>query len=117
MKIGSAEYFDNLNKEIKEKQNELSLTNSKIVAAKQLIAERDLLHYLEIKELKEEIETVRSLHDYATKEQMILSRKVVEMGYNPSAGSRLCIKGFQSLEDDPLNEDMIEIYNDPIWND
>ena len=39
MKIGSAEYFDNLNKEIKEKQNELSLTNSKIIATKQLIAE------------------------------------------------------------------------------
>ena len=69
-----------------------------------------------IRELKEQLKTSQALHDYATKEQMILSRKVVEMGYNPSAGSRLCIKGFQSLEDDPLNEEMIEIYNDPIWD-
>tara|TARA_R100001015_G_C4432523_1_gene29130 strand:+ start:114 stop:443 length:330 start_codon:yes stop_codon:yes gene_type:complete len=69
-----------------------------------------------IRELKEQLETSRSLHDYATKELMILSRKVVEMGYNPSSGSRLCVKGFQSLKDDPLNKDMIEIYNDPIWD-
>ena len=39
--IGNAEYFDNLNKEIKEKQNELSLSNSKVVAMKQMIANRD----------------------------------------------------------------------------
>ena len=69
-----------------------------------------------IRELKEQLKTSQALHDYATKEQMILSRKVVEMGYNPSAGSRLCIKGFQSLEDDPLSEEMIKIYNDPIWD-
>tara|TARA_R100000664_G_C2671334_1_gene83245 strand:+ start:119 stop:448 length:330 start_codon:yes stop_codon:yes gene_type:complete len=69
-----------------------------------------------IRKLKEQLETSQALHDYATKEQMILSRKVVEMGYNPSAGSRLCIKGFQSLEDDPLSEEMIKIYNDPIWD-
>ena len=69
-----------------------------------------------IRKLKEQLKTSQALHDYATKEQMILSRKVVEMGYNPSSPSRLCIKGFQSLEDDPLNEEMIEIYNDPIWD-
>jgi len=73
-------------------------------------------HNETIRELKEQLETSQKLHDYAIKEQMILSRKVVEMGYNPSAGSRVCIKGFQSLEDDPLNEEMIEIYNDPIWD-
>ena len=48
--IGNAEYFDNLNKEIKEKQNELSLSNSKVVAMKQMIADRDQ----EIETLKEE---------------------------------------------------------------
>ena len=69
-----------------------------------------------IRKLKEQLETSQALHDYATKELMILSRKVVEMGYNPSAGSRVCIKGFQSLEDDPLSEEMIKIYNDPIWD-
>jgi len=113
MKIGNAEYFDNLNKEIKEKQSELSLSNSKVVAMKQMIADRDQ----EIEDLKKQLETVRALHDYATKEQMILSRKVVEMGYNPSSGSSLCVKGFKSLEDDPLEKEMIKIYNDPIWND
>lgn len=113
MKIGNAEYFENLNKEIKEKQNELSLSNSKVVAMKQMIANRDQ----EIEDLKEQLKTVRALHDYATKEYMILSRKVVEMGYNPSTISRAGIKGFQSLEDDPLEEEMIKIYNDTIWND
>ena len=29
MPVGSAEYFDNLNKKIKEKQSELSLSSSK----------------------------------------------------------------------------------------
>jgi chromosome segregation ATPase len=112
MKIGNAEYFENLNKEIKEKQNELSLSNSKVVAMKQMIANRDQ----EIEDLKKQLETVRALQDFATKEEMILSRKVVEMGYNPSSCSRAGIKGFQSLEDDPLNEELIDIYNDPIWN-
>ena len=65
MKIGSAEYFDNLNKEIKEKQNELSLTNSKIIATKQLIAERDL----EIKELKERIKVLENESNNSTREK------------------------------------------------
>ena len=41
MPVGNAEYFDNLNKEIKEKQSELSLSSSKVVAMKQMIADRD----------------------------------------------------------------------------
>ena len=69
-----------------------------------------------IRKLKEQLETSQALHDYSTKELMILSRKVVEMGYNPSAGSRVCIKGFQSLEEDPVSEEMIKIYNAPIWD-
>jgi hypothetical protein len=48
MPVGNAEYFDNLNKEIKEKQSELSLSSSKVVAMKQMIADRDK----EIKKLK-----------------------------------------------------------------
>ena len=110
--IGNAEYFENLNKEIKEKQNELSLSNSKVVAMKQMIANRDQ----EIEDLKEQLKTVRALQDFATSRQMILSRKVVEMGYNPQMTS-ISSKGFKSLKDDPLEEEMIEIYNDPIWND
>ena len=112
MIIGNAEYFDNLNKEIKEKQNELSLSNSKVVAMKQIIANRDQ----EMEDLKKQLEIVRSLHDYATKEQMILSRKVVEMGYNPQMKS-ISMKGFKSLEEEPLEDEMIAIYNDTIWND
>ena len=41
MPVGNAEYFDNLNKEIKEKQRELALSSSKVVAMKQMIADRD----------------------------------------------------------------------------
>jgi len=41
MLVGNAEYFENLNKEIKEKQSELSLSSSKVVAMKQMIADRD----------------------------------------------------------------------------
>jgi len=51
MPVGNAEYFDNLNKEIKEKQNGLSLSNSKVVAMKQIIADRDQ----EIETLKEDL--------------------------------------------------------------
>ena len=114
MKIGNAEYFDNLNKEIKEKQNGISLSTSRVVAMKQMIANRDE----EIEKLKAQLKTVRSLHDQASSKLMILSRKVVEMGYNPQTNmGSICMKGFQSLEKDPLNEGMIKIYNNPIWND
>ena len=112
MKIGNAEYFDNLNKEIKEKQNKLSLSTSRVVAMKQMIANRDE----EIEKLKGQLKTSRALQDYDISRQMILSRKVIEMGYNPMTGSSVCMKGLKSLEDDPLNEDMLKIYNDPIWN-
>ena len=77
-----------------------------------IIANRDQ----EMEDLKKQLEIVRSLHDYATKEQMILSRKVVEMGYNPQMKS-ISMKGFKSLEEEPLEDEMIAIYNDTIWND
>ena len=112
-KIGSAEYFDNLNKEIKEKQNELTLTNSKIIAAKQLIAERDL----EIKELKEEKARSDRMWMNESKECMVLRRRIVKLGFNPMMASRIFVESFQSLEDDPIDEGIIEIYNDPIYTD
>ena len=77
MPVGNAEYFDNLNKEIKEKQSELSLSSSKVVAMKQMIADRD-----------KEIETMINV----------------------------LIDGFETLKEDPLSDKIIEIYNDPIWN-
>ena len=113
MKIGNAEYFDNLNKEIKEKQNELSLTNSKIIATKQLIAERDL----EIKELKEEIARSERMWMTENSECMVLRKRIVKLGFNPTMASRMFVESFQSLDDDPISEELVEIYNDPIFND
>ena len=113
MKIGSAEYFDNLNKEIKEKQNELTLTNSKIIAAKQLIAQRDL----EIKELKEEKARSDRMWMTESSECMVLRKRIVKLGFNPTMASRMFVESFQSLEDDPISEELIEIYNDPIYLD
>jgi septal ring factor EnvC (AmiA/AmiB activator) len=113
MKIGNAEYFDNLNKEIKEKQSELSLTNSKIIAAKQIIAERDL----EIKELREEIARNEKMWMTENSECMVLRRRIVKLGFNPTMASRMFVESFQSLENDPISEELVEIYNDPIFND
>lgn len=113
MTIGNAEYFDNLNKEIKEKQNELSLSNSKVVAMKQMIANRDK----EIETLKEDLKREERMHQHCLKREMTLSRKAMEMGYNPLMASSLFIDGFQTLEEDPLDEELIDIYNDPIWAD
>jgi|TARA_R110000751_G_scaffold124504_1_gene225702 septal ring factor EnvC (AmiA/AmiB activator) len=62
MPVGNAEYFDNLNKEIKEKQSELSLSSSKVVAMKQMIADRDK----EIKKLK--FDLIMSNKHFAMKE-------------------------------------------------
>ena len=45
---------------------------------------------------------------------MILSRKAMEMGYNPMIN--VLIDGFETLKEDPLSDKIIEIYNDPIWN-
>ena len=111
--IGNAEYFENLNKEIKEKQNELSLSNSKVVAMKQMIANRDQ----EIETLKEDLKRSEGMHQYCLHREMVLSRKAMEMGYNPMIGANLFVDGFVTLEDEPLTDKMIEIYNDPIWND
>tara|TARA_R110002096_G_scaffold30854_1_gene91629 strand:- start:397 stop:759 length:363 start_codon:yes stop_codon:yes gene_type:complete len=113
MPVGSAEYFDNLNKEIKEKQSELSLSNSKVVAMKQMIADRDQ----EIETLKEDLKRSEDMHQFCLKREMTLSRKAMEMGYNPMVGASLFVDGFVTLEDEPLTDRMIEIYNDPIWND
>lgn len=113
MTIGNAEYFENLNKEIKEKQNKLSLSNSKFVAAKQMIADRDQ----EIETLKEDLKRLEGMYQYCLNREMVLSRKAMEMGYNPMIGANLFVDGFVTLEDEPLTDKMIEIYNDPIWND
>ena len=113
MSVGNAEYFDNLNKEIKEKQSELSLSSSKVVAMKQMIADRDK----EIETLKEDVKRTERMHQYCLNREMVLSRKAMEMGYNPMIGANLFVDGFVTLKDEPLTDRMIEIYNDPIWND
>ena len=113
MLVGNAEYFENLNKEIKEKQSELSLSSSKVVAMKQMIADRDK----EIETLKEDVKRTERMHQYCLNREMVLSRKAMEMGYNPMIGANLFVDGFVTLKDEPLTDRMIEIYNDPIWND
>ena len=110
MPVGNAEYFDNLNKEIKEKQSELSLSSSKVVAMKQMIADRDK----EIETLKEDLKRTETMHQFCLKREMVLSRKAMEMGYNPMIN--VLIDGFETLKEDPLSDKIIEIYNDPIWN-
>ena len=115
MTIGNAEYFENLNKEIKEKQSELFFkhTNSKVIAMKQMIANRDQ----EIETLKEDLKRSEGMHQYCLHREMVLSRKAMEMGYNPMIGANLFVDGFVTLKEEPLTDKMIEIYNDPIWND
>jgi len=78
-----------------------------------IIADKDK----EIETLKEDLKREERMHQHCLKREMTLSRKAMEMGYNPLMASSLFIDGFKTLEDDPLNEELIEIYNDPIWND
>ena len=78
-----------------------------------IIADKDK----EIETLKEDLKREERMHQHCLKREMTLSRKAMEMGYNPLMASSLFIDGFKTLEDDPLNEELIEIYNDTIWND
>lgn len=120
MIVGNAEYFETLNRKIKEKQNDLSLSNSKVVAMKQMIADRDK----EIEDLKEQLKTAledKERNDRMwmneNNESMILRRRIVKLGFNPTVGSRMFVESFQSLYDDPIDEELVEIYNDPIYKD
>ena len=113
--LDDALYFDNLKKEIKEKQNELLLSNNKVyvtaaVAMKQMLSNRDK----EIEKLKEDLKRTETMHQFCLKREMVLSRKAMEMGYNPMIN--VLIEGFSTLKEDPLSDETIEIYNDPIWN-
>ena len=84
----SSQGINPIENKMRTKEKQMTDENTKYLIEFQtsllkIIANRDQ----EMEDLKKQLEIVRSLHDYATKEQMILSRKVVEMGYNPSAGS------------------------------
>lgn len=77
-----------------------------------MIANRDK----EIETLKEDLKRSEDMHQFCLKREMTLSRKAMEMGYNPMVGASLFVDGFVTLKEDPLTDKMIEIYNDPIWN-
>ena len=62
--------------------------------------------------LKGETERLENLWVNGMKENNDLRKRIVKLGYNPLVSSYLCEDTFKTLEEDPLDQKILDLFKD-----
>ena len=65
-----------------------------------------------IRKLKEETERLDSLWVNSIRENNSLGKRIVKLGYNPMVSSYLFEDTFKTLEEDPLDRKILDLFKD-----
>ena len=65
-----------------------------------------------IRKLKEETERLDSLWVNSIRENNDLCKRIVKLGYNPLVSSYLFEDTFKTLEEDPLDQKILDLFKD-----
>tara|TARA_R100001082_G_scaffold13818_1_gene7146 strand:+ start:210 stop:479 length:270 start_codon:yes stop_codon:yes gene_type:complete len=65
-----------------------------------------------IRKLKEETERLDNLWVNSIRENNSLGKRIVKLGYNPMVSSYLFEDTFKTLEEDPLDREILDLFKD-----
>jgi len=65
-----------------------------------------------IRKLKEETERLDSVWVNSIRENNSLGKRIVKLGYNPMVSSYLFEDTFKTLEEDPLDREILDLFKD-----